>query len=299
MEWAHSLEKTVSYIENNITDSISIDGIGKEVGISSFYLQRAFSIVVGYSIGEYIRNRRLALAAKELVNSDLKIIDIAYKYGYETPESFTKAFTRFHETTPSSVKQGGKYKPFNRIKFKISIEQGEEKMEERITPMFPIKLIGFEKSFNFEDSYEKIPKYWDEICEKHCKRIYAGEEPITPQEKAIVDNCIGEYAVCMDGDDKSKTFKYMIAGRYSGGDIPEGMKVVEFDKGDWAIFDCFGPNPKTLQETNTYVFNDWIPNNKEYEVRANYNIEWYDCTTDMNDPNYHSSIWIPVKKKAQ
>ena len=294
MEWLNSLQDSIEYIEKNITNDLEIEDIAKYVGISAFYLQRSFQIVTGYSLGEYIRNRKLYLAAAELSRSNLKIIDVAYKYGYETPEAFSKAFTRFHGATPSNVKKGSKYKSFQKIFFKITIEQGEE-MDYKITPMFPIKLIGFEKEFNFETSYQEIPKYWDEICEKHCKRIYAGLDPETPEEKAIVDNCIGEYALCLDGN--YKTFKYMIAGRYTGGEIPKGMKLVELERGDWAVFDCYGPNPKTLQETNTKIFNEWIPNNKEYEVRENYNIEWYDCTTDMDDPKYHSAIWIPVRKK--
>ena len=288
------LEKTIEYIENNITKNINIKKLSKYIGISEFYLQKSFQILTGYSIGEYIRNRRLYLAARELSLSNNKIIDIAYKYGYETPESFTKAFSKFHNSTPSKVKKGDKYTSFNRIRIKLVIEQGEE-MDVKVTPMFPIKLIGFEKEFSFDNSYEEIPKFWDEICTKHCTRIYAGQDPVTPEEHAIVDNCIGEYALCMDGD--GKTFKYMLAGRYTGGEVPKGMKLVELERGDWAVFDCFGPNPKTLQETNTKIFNEWIPNNNEYEVRNNYNIEWYDCTTDMDNPNYHSAIWIPVKKK--
>ena len=168
-------------------------------------------------------------------------------------------------------------------------------MKVKVTPMFPIKLIGFEKEFSFDNSCVEIPKFWDEICEKHCTRIYAGQNPETPEEHAIVDNCIGEYALCMDDDGKS--FRYMVAGRYTGGEVPKGMKLVELERGDWAVFDCYGPNPKTLQETNTKIFNEWIPNNNEYKVRGNYNIEWYDCTADKNDENYHSAIWIPVKKK--
>ena len=294
MELVDDLKKTIDYIEEHLLEDIDINKISKKVGISKFYLQRSFQILVGYSIGEYIRNRRLYLAARELSHSDNKVIDIAYKYRYETPESFTKAFTRFHNNTPSNVKKGGSYVPFNRIKIKISIEQGEE-MNVKVTPMFPIKLIGFESEFSFDNSYQEIPKYWDEICEKHCKRIYAGQDPVTPEEKAIVDNCIGEYALCMDGN--GKTFKYMVAGRYTGGEVPKGMKLVELERGDWAVFDCYGPNPKTLQDTNTKIFNEWIPNNNEYEVRANYNIEWYDCTGDMEDANYHTAIWIPVRKK--
>lgn len=296
MEWTESLKKVIDYIENNIEQNISIEDISREVGISSFYLQRSFQMVTGYSIGEYIRKRKLYLAAVDIKNSDSKIIDIAYKYGYETPESFTKAFTRFHNVTPSKVKDGEPFIPFYKITIKLNIVQ-EEEMNFKVTPMFPIKLIGFVKEFNFENSYEEIPKFWDEICDKHCKRIYAGEDPQTKEEHAIVDNCIGEYAFCFDGDKTSRNFYYMIAGRYTGGEVPEGMKLVELDKGDWAVFDCYGPNPKTLQEVNTQIFNDWIPNNKEYEIRENYNVEWYDTTSDNNDSNYHSAIWIPVKKK--
>ena len=294
MKWYDELTKTIDYIEKNLDKDLSIKNISRKVGISPFYLQKSFQILTGFSLGEYIRNRRLYLAAIELKESDAKIIDVAYKYKYETPESFSKAFKRFHDVSPSKVKAGAKFKPFNRIRIKVIIEKGED-MKVKITPMFPIKLIGFKKRFEFDNSYEMIPKFWDEVCEKHCKRIYAGEEPKTPEEKAIVDNCIGEYAICLDGSDKD--FDYMIAGRYTGGEVPKGMDLIELEKGDWAVFDCFGPNPKTLQETNTKIFNEWIPNNSEYELRANYNIEWYDCTGDQNDEDYHSAIWIPVKKK--
>ena len=294
MEWIDQLTKTIDYIEKNLTKDLSIKKIAKNVGVSPFYLQKSFQILTGYSIGEYIRNRRLYLAAIELNENDRKIIDVAYKYKYETPEAFSKAFKRFHMITPSKLKKGGKIRPFERIRIKINIEQGED-MKVNVTPMFPIKLIGFEKEFSFENSYTEIPKFWDEICEKHCTRIYAGQEAITPEEKAIVDNCIGEYALCMDGD--GKNFKYVVAGKYSGGEVPKGMKLYELERGDWAVFDCYGPNPKTLQETNTKIFNDWIPNNNEYKVRANYNIEWYDCMGDQNADDYHSAIWIPVNKK--
>lgn len=296
MHWQESLEKAINYIEEHIEENIFIKDIAQEVGISSFYLQKSFQIATGYSIGEYIRKRKLYLAAEELKKNKSKIIDIAYKYGYETPESFSKAFNKFHGTTPSKVKSGNKYQPFYKISINLSIKQ-EKEMKVKITPMFPIKLIGFMKQFNYENSYTEIPKYWDEICNKYCQRIYAGKDPITKQEHAIVDNCIGEYAICIDDDNNEKTFKYMIAGRYTGGDIPKGMSLFELEKGDWAVFDCYGPNPETLQKTNTQIFNDWIPNNKEYKVRANYNIEWYDCTGDMNDSDYHSAIWIPISKK--
>ena len=104
----------------------------------------------------------------------------------------------------------------------------------KITKLFGMKLIGFHKDFHVENSYEEIPKYWDEICAKYAYNVYAGNPPANAYEKALIDNCIGEYAVCIDipGSDR---FTYMIAGRYTGGDVPDGMALYEFPMGDWAI----------------------------------------------------------------
>jgi len=296
MDWLNILTNALNYIENHLLEEIDVVDLAKHLAISPFYLQYGFKVITSYTISEYIRNRRLYLAASDLVNNDERIIDLAYKYGYETPEAFSKAFQRFHGVSPIKVRNGADYKSFLRINMEIKISQGEN-MDVKITPLFGLKLIGFKKEFSFEDSYEKIPKFWDEICEKHCQRIYSGLDPETDEEKAIVDNCIGEYAICLDNKTDGKYFDYMVAGRYCGGDVPNGMDLVELERGEWAIFDCYGPNPATLQSVNTKVFKEWLPNNKEYEIRAPYNIEWYDCTADMTDPNYHSQIWVPVKKK--
>ena len=88
----------------------------------------------------------------------------------------------------------------------------------------------------------------------------------------------------------------MVAGRYNGGEVPDGMVVHEFEKTDWAVFNCVGPNPETLQRINTQIFKEWLPGNPDYEFCGNANVEWYD-DGDMNNQSYHSEIWIPVKKK--
>ncbi len=296
MEWMESLSRTIDYIETNLTEALTTEDIASQVGISPFYLQRSFQMLTGYSLKEYIRNRRLYLAAKELKETDNKIIDIAYKHGYETPEAFTKAFSRFHQTTPSKVREGENYQPFYKISIRVSIVQ-EEDMEGKIVPMGKLQLIGFERKFSYENSYEEIPKFWDEYTQTYCQRIYQGLDAETEEEKAILENNVGEYAICLDTDPDSGCFRYLIAGRYVGGKVPETMKVLELEKGDWAVFDCFGPNPETLQQTNTRVFNEWIPDNMEYQTRAPYNIEWYDTMADMDNQQYHSAIWIPVEKK--
>ena len=297
MEWLTSIRSAIDYMEEHLTDNISAQDVADQVYLSPFFLQKGFSLMTGYGIGEYIRNRRLYQAAVDLKESDDKVIDIAFRYGYETPESFTKAFSRFHGATPSQVRGGAAINTFLPLTIKLSI-QGGNQMDYKITPMFPFKVIGFQKEFDNETAYAEIPKYWDEICEKYAYNVYAGNAPANPYEQALIDNCIGEYGVCIDDIGGGK-FRYFVAGKYTGGDVPEGMVVYEFPRSDWAVFNCIGPIPDALQSVNTRIFQEWLPGNPEYELFGNASVEWYDCVNgEKTDPDYHSAIWVPVKKKG-
>lgn len=293
MEWLTCIKTSIEYIENHIKENINLDDIATNSCVSSYYLQVGFNIMTGYSIGEYIRNRKLYLAALEL-NKGAKIIDVALDFSYETPESFAKAFKRFHGFNPSQIKNH-KAKRFEPLTINIEIRGGAVDMNYKVTNMFPIKFIGFVKEFDAETSYKEIPLFWDEICEKYCfPHIYKGLPAENEYEQAIMDNCIGEYGVCIEC--KGNKFKYLIAGKYAGGKVPEGMMVYEFPAGKWAIFDCIGPCPEKLQELNTKIFKEWLPLNKEFELRGDGNIEWYDCVNgEKSDSNYHTQIWIPIK----
>ena len=294
MEWLTCIKFSIDYIEEHIKENIKIDDIVKSAYVSSYYLQVGFQIMTGYSIGEYIRNRKLYLAALDLINNH-KVIDVAFDYGYETPESFTKAFKRFHGFTPSKI-QANQIKTFNALTINFQIKGGNiMDLKYKVVDMFPIKLIGFVREFNMEDSNKKIPLFWDEICDKYCfPRIYRGLPAENEFEKAIVDNCIGEYGVCIDCHGSS--FKYLIAGKYCGGNVPEGMMLYEFPRGKWVVFDCIGPCPDKLQELNKKIFTEWLPLNKEFELRDDGNIEWYDCLNgDKTDPDYHTQVWLPIK----
>ena len=297
MEWLTSIRGAVAYMEDHLTDDVSLDDVARVVHLSPFFLQRGFSLMTGYGVGEYLRNRRLCQAALDLQGTGEKVIDVAFRYGYETPESFTKAFTRFHGATPTQVREGAAMRSFLPLTIQISI-QGGSKMEPKITPLFPFKLIGFQKVFTYEEAYSEIPKFWNETCERYANNVYAGNPPANPYEQALMDNCIGEYGVCID-DLGGGQFRYLIAGKYTGGPVPEGMVLYEFPRGSWAVFDCIGPNPQTLQSVNTRIFREWLPGNPDYELSGNATVEWYDCINGkMTDPDYHSAIWVPVKRKA-
>ena len=167
----------------------------------------------------------------------------------------------------------------------------------KITEKGPFSIVGIKRPFNSDTSYQEIPKFWDEICEKYARSVYAGNAPANPYEQALMDNCIGEYGVCIDDIGGGK-FRYLVAGKYTGGDVPDGMTVFELPRSDWAVFDCIGPIPEALQTVNTRIFSEWLPGNPDYELCGKASVEWYDCVNgEKTDPDYHSAIWVPVRKK--
>ena len=297
MEWITCLRKVLCYIEEHLEDEIDIGEAAKQVYLSPFYLQKGFQIVTGYSVGEYIRNRRLYEAALVLAGGEEKVIDVAARFGYETPESFTKAFSRFHGCSPSAVRSDPReIRRFVPLQIRIEITGGS-KMDYVVSPVWGFKVIGFERVFETETAYREIPRFWDEICEKYCNHtIYAGKAPSCPQEQAIIDNCIGEYGVCIDDVGEGK-FRYLIAGHYTGGEVPEGMTVFAVPGGEWAKFRSVGPMPESLQTLNTQIFREWLPGNPEFEMAGNCNLEWYSCDGWKTDADYQSAIWIPVRRK--
>lgn len=296
VEWVTTLKRAITYMEDNMLHNIKVNDVAKEVNISEFYLQKGFQIMTGYSISEYIRNRRLYLAALDLVSTSDKIIDLADKYGYETPESFTKAFNRYHGFTPSYLRRTKiPIKPFLPIKISIVI-QGGENMDYSIEKMNGFKVIGYSKWFDYETSYKEIPKFWQDVFCKKVQNLLEKPAPETLEEETIINCKIGEFGVCIDEGQEGK-FRYMIAGTYTEGEIPEGMDVFELPDLEWAKFKCVGPTPGALQSVNTKVFQEWLPGNAEFDIAFPANVEWYSAEGNTSDIDYESAVWVPVKRK--
>ncbi|MGN1420280.1 MAG: helix-turn-helix domain-containing protein, partial [Eubacterium sp.] len=131
MNWIQGIQRAIDYVEANITEEIDFEEVAKQSYSSSFHFQRVFGILCGFSLGDYIRMRRLSLAGEELSKGNAKIIDIAMKYGYDTSESFSRAFARFHGIAPSEAKHGGKAKIFTPLSVKLTLTGGS-KMDYRI-----------------------------------------------------------------------------------------------------------------------------------------------------------------------
>ncbi|MCI8800656.1 AraC family transcriptional regulator [Acetatifactor muris] len=313
MEWLASLRKSIDYMEEHLLTDIGAMEVADAVHISPFYFQKGFKIVTGYSIGEYLRNRRLYLAGLDVIRgggdcrekspyrernsgyAEEKIIDLAYKYGYDTPESFTRAFSRFHGVSPMRLReQPHRIKVFLPLTVEISIKGGN-KMDFTIEKREPMKMIGFERNFSYDTSYREIPEFWSEFCGRYCGSDAGFDQEENEIRQTIAECMVGEFGVCIDDIGDGKQFRYYIAGAYQGGKIPKGMKVFEIPASEWAKFKCIGTMPQALQTVNTRIFSEWLPGNQDFEMTFPINIEWY-SGGDTADSNYESAIWIPVRR---
>ena len=285
MEWMAIIGNSIQYMEDHITEDITVESVAKSVGVSSFYFQKGFAMLCGFSVSEYIRNRRLALAGNDLLVTDEKIIDIAMKYGYDSPDSFTKAFVRFHGVTPTAVRKDDVLlKSFAPLKIKISLEGGYL-MDYKIVKKEAFTVIANAKTFPYEGAKEIIPQFW--------------QEHFQGGKGAVV---CGEYGINIDLEMGQENFEYLIADPYDPQkEVLEGFVTRTIPAFDWAVFPCKGPMPTALQDVNTKIYTEWLPALKEYEFAAGYCVEYYDDPTKYEkgtqDENYYCEIWIPVKKK--
>lgn len=285
MEWIESISKAIDYMEEHLADELTVEKIAGTVLISPFYFQKGFSMLCGFTVGEYIRQRRLALAGGEVVSTDEKIIDIALKYGYESPDSFTKAFTRFHGVTPASArKSGAMIKAFAPLKISFTLKGGVT-MDYKIVEKSALAVIGVSKKFAYDNAKAEIPKFWAE-------HYQAGKG----------NTVCGMYGINIDEGMNGKEFEYLIADAYDGKHpVPDGFVTKTIPAFTWAVFPCAGPMPNAMQEVNQKIFSEWLPNCKNYEIAAGYNIEMYNNPADYpkgtQDEHYYSEIWIPVRKK--
>lgn len=280
MELVESLNDALNYIERHLLEEADSAKTARHVGISRFYLERTFAALTGMSVSEYIRARRLTLAGQELLANDTKVIDLALKYGYDTPESFTKAFSRFHGVTPTSARRlSTLMRCQNPLAISIKME-GANIMNYKIEQMDAFAVAGVERAFQMDSSQQEIPKFWQEFMEKGL------QQKVCPV-----------FGICFDAD-ASGNFPYMIADVLKPGmKLPEGLTTREIPAHLWARFACVGAMPGAIQQVTKQIYSEWLPTNGVYEVAQYMEIEMY---SDGNtaSPDYYSEVWIPIKKKA-
>jgi AraC family transcriptional regulator len=280
MELVESLNAALQYLEKHLLDETDSAKAARNVGLSRFYLERTFTALTGMSVSEYIRARRLTLAAQELLAGDQKVIDLALRFGYDTPESFSKAFSRFHGVTPSSARRMSTLlRCQNPLVISIKME-GANIMNYKIEQMDAFTVVGAEQMFHMDTSVQEIPKFWESFFQQGL------HEKVCPM-----------LGICFDADEKGN-FPYMIAEELKLGMVaPEGMTTREVPAHLWARFSCVGPMPGAIQSMTKQIYSEWLPTNGTYEVAQYMEIELY-SEGDTTSADYYSEVWIPVKKKA-
>lgn len=293
MDWVKGFQKSINYIEEHITENLDYESIASEMNISEFYFQKIFSILCGFSLGEYIRNRRLTLAGNEILNTDEKIIDIALKYCYDTPEGFTRAFTRFHGITPNTARKNHNIplKSFARLSISISLKGGNL-MDYRIEKKEAFKMIVKTQRFTKLENVigrKDIPAFWEE-CTNDGTEKYLLE---IAKKDGVLGNCIA--GLCIDENTTiNKDFPYSIGVEYDGGEVPEGFKIIDIPALTWIIFNSSEHTAKSVEEGIQKlwhtVFAEFFPSS-DYKPAKDIDLEIY--STD----SYHNEIWISVENK--
>lgn len=284
MDWLDRMNNTIDYIENNLSQEIDIEQIAKTACCSTYHFQRLFSFITDISLSEYIRHRRLTLAALELQNSNNKIIDIALKYGYNSPTAFTRAFSATHGVTPTSARvKGTKLKSFPKITFHISIIGGSE-MNYRIEEKKGFRLVGIKEVVTKIGgaNMRRIPDIWKEVCTSDM-----GEKIVSLSN----GEPSGLMGICANFRDTE--FDYFIASS-TNQKVPDRMEELIVPANLWVVFECVGAIPDTIQNIWKRIFTEWFPSSG-YEHAEAPEIEWY-SDGDPSADDYKSEIWIPVHK---
>ena len=273
--WIEGFQASIDYIEAHLTEPVDIGRVAAEAALSPFYYQRIFGALCGMTVGEYIRARRMTLAAQALAGSGAKVIDVALEFGYDSPDSFARAFQRFHGVPPSRAREpGAPLRSLAPLHIKLTLEGGSM-LEYRIVEKAPFTIVGVRRRFNMDNSYGEIPKFWAEWM--------AEKRPV-----------MGMFGFCDDMD--GREFDYWIADLYEPRkDVPEGCETRTIPGGIWAEFPCRGPLPESLQSVNTRIWSEWLPSLKGYALAGSYNIEAYGPPAERPEDEVNT-IWVPLKK---
>ena len=302
MNWIIGLQKAIDYIEDNITETIDYETVAAQSFSSSYNFQRVFSILCGFTVGEYIRCRRLSLAGAELAAGTAKVIDVALKYGYESPDSFAKAFRKFHGILPSEAREcGSVLRAYSRLVLKFSLEGGR-KMNYRIETKEKMTLLGYKRHF------EGSP--FGETRHKQEENFFITTRAHQWMLKGMSNDKLSEYCVITNMDDQGYDF-YIAAttdnyerdnlynSKVTGIDFMEkfNFEVIDIPERTYAVFETEKqrmPIPE-YHEIRKQIAAEWVLNN-EYQIINAPELSVYHWGIVGGCPERTIEIWIPIEK---
>ncbi|MGG0412376.1 AraC family transcriptional regulator [Peribacillus simplex] len=290
MDLLKNMNGAIKFIEDNLTNEIDFKEVARLAYCSEYHFKRMFSFLAGISLSEYIRRRRLTLAAFELKANNIRVIDIAIKYGYSSPDSFARAFQHLHGITPSEARSNGhSLKAYPPMSFQLSIKGGSE-MNYRIEEKEAFHIIGIKKRVPiiFNGVNPEIASMWKSLDEKTINELknLSNVEPL---------GLLSASANFSEGrlEEKGELDHYI--GAATTRECPDNLTQLKVDASTWVVFEAVGPFPETLQNVWGRIYSEWFPSSN-YEQREGPEILWNE-NKDITSPTFRSEIWIPVMKK--
>jgi len=283
MEWIERLNDAIGYIEEHLTDEIDYEQLGRIACCSSYHFQRMFSYMAGMPLSEYIRRRKMSLAAVDLQSRDMKIINVAEKYGYQSPTAFNRAFQSVHGIAPSAVKaEGVLIKSFPPIVFKITVK-GVEEMNYRMETKEAFRIAGVSVPLHkdIEKNFAVIPSKWQEISENGTLQRLIGMMDTPPMGVLGVSTC-----------NDTEPWRYYIAVSTSQPVNENELEEYIVPAATWAIFSGEGTN-QSIQELERRIVTEWLPTSG-YEYGNAPDVEVY---LNPDPQNAQFEVWIPVVQK--
>lgn len=285
MALVESFQKAIDYMEEHLLGYITIEDIAKKANVSPFHFQRIFMILTDVSVGEYLRRRRLTLAAQELSSTGDKIIDLAYKYGYDTPEAFSKAFRKQHGISPSEARKGiGKLQSYNRLTIQVNMK-GAEPMNYQIVERNAFQVVGIKRECpcGDEGGPNGIPEFWGEVNENGT---------VDRLGQFMNGEIKGILGITDNYDEEKNTIDYWIAAEHIG-ENPSDFTSLAFLQSKWVVFEVHGSAPTAMPEAWKQIYTEWIPSNG-YEIADLPAIEAY-IDPDPYRADALNQIWLAVK----
>ncbi|ADF40608.1 AraC family transcriptional regulator [Priestia megaterium] len=290
MDLLRNMNRALHYIEENLTNDIDFREVARLALCSEYHFKRMFSFLAGITLSEYIRRRRLTFAAFELKDSNIKVIDVAIKYNYSSPDSFTRAFQNLHGITPSEAKKNGSsLKAFPKMTFQLSIKGGNE-MNYRIEEKEAFHIVGIKERVPiiFHGVNPKIAAMWESLNDETVRKLKELSN-VTPLGLLSASLNFSEGRM----EEKGQLDHYI--GVATTKDCPDHLVQLEVPAGTWAVFEAVGPFPETLQNVWGRIYSEWFPSSN-YEQVEGPEILWNEHK-NVTSPTFKSEIWIPVLKK--
>lgn len=306
MDWVAGMQRAIDYIEAHLTEKIDYDTVAAQCFCSSYHFQRVFGILCGYTLGEYIRNRRLSLAGSELATTDIKVIDVALKYGYESPDSFAKAFKQFHGVLPSQAKNSGiTLKSFAPLVLKISLEGGAA-MNYRIEEKPEMILTGYKTHFTGvpygKDREEQEGKlFMTTRAKQWLLRGAKGASDETGTDICLVTNVSDDgydfyYAAELGKYERENMYNTEITGFEYMREF--GFENIIVPKQTYAIFTTEEQAypVKDYMDIRKRIVSEWLPANP-YEIKDAPEISVYHWFPKKSQEKRYIEIWLPIDKR--